>query len=119
LCKQLLLVGMRSGRQVADDVCLPFGVIEERLGKLRLRQLVTHRGAAALNDHVYALTEQGRTFAQHAQEQSGYQGPAPVPLSDYITSVDAQTLAAECPRRQQLDEAFAGISVKPATFAPL
>lgn len=119
LCKQLLLVGMESGRQMADEVCLPFGVVEERLAKLRLRQLVTHRGAAPVNDHVYALTELGRDFAQHAQDQSGYQGAAPVPLGDYITSVDAQTIAAECPRRQQLEEAFAGISVNSDMFARL
>src|SRR5262245_28681329 len=119
LCKHLLIVGMGSGRQVADEICLPFGVVEDRLAKLRLRQLVTPRGAAPLNDQVYALTEQGRGFAQHAQEQCGYQGPAPVPLGDYLTSVDAQTIAAECPRRQQLEQAFAGISVDPAMFARL
>src|SRR5262245_22804150 len=119
LCKRLLVIGMESGRQIAEYVCLPFGLVEERLAKLRQRQMLTPRGAAALNDHVYVLSDAGREFAQHAVNQSGYHGPAPVPLADYITSVDAQTIAAECPRRQQLEEAFAGISVNPAMFARL
>jgi predicted ATPase with chaperone activity len=119
LCKRLLSIGMESGRQLAEAVCLPFGLVEERLGKLRVRQLVAPRGAAALNDHIFALTEQGRQFAANALEQFGYQGPAPVPLTDYITSVDAQTITVECPRRQQLEEAFGGISVKSSLFARL
>jgi hypothetical protein len=119
LCKRLLAIGMESGRQLSESACLPYGLVEERLGKLRVRQLVTPRGAAALNDHIFALTEQGRQFAAGALEQFGYQGPAPVPLSDYITSVDAQTITVECPRRQNLEEAFAGISVNPALLGRL
>jgi len=119
ICKRLHVIGMESGRAIAEHICLPFGVVEERLQKLRVRQLVAHRGAAAINDHIYALSDQGRAFAQHALEHCSYAGPAPVPLTDYVTSVDAQTITAECPRRQQLDEAFAGISVNPTVFARL
>jgi len=119
ICKRLLSIGMESGRGIADYLCLPFGIVEERLLKLRSRQLMSHRGAAALNDHVYALSELGREFAQHAQAHCAYCGPAPVPLADYVTSVDAQTISAECPRRPDLEQAFAGISVNPAMFARL
>jgi hypothetical protein len=119
ICKRLLVIGMESGRGIADQICLPYGIVEERLQKLRVRQLVMLRGAAALNDHVYALSDLGREFAQHAQAHCAYQGPAPVPLTDYVTSVDAQTISAECPRRPQLEEAFAGISVPPTLFARL
>src|SRR5262249_58321338 len=80
---------------------------------------MSHRGAAALNDHVYDLSEQGREFAQHAHNYCSYCGPAPVPLGDYVTSVDAQTISAECPRRADLEQAFGGISVNPAMFARL
>src|SRR5262245_60929141 len=66
ICKRLLSIGLESGRSIAEHLCLPFGIVEERLHKLRSRQLMSHRGAAALNDHVYALSEQGREFAQHA-----------------------------------------------------
>lgn len=119
IAKRLLAYGMESGRTIADNVCLPFGIVEERLQKLRVRQLIALRGAAPLNDHVYALSDQGREFAQHAQDYCAYQGAAPVPLTDYVNSVDAQTIAAECPRQQQLEDACAGISVPPSLFGRL
>lgn len=46
-------------------------------------------------------------------------GAAPVPLNDYITSVDAQTIAAEAPQQRQLEEAFGDISVDASMFARL
>jgi predicted ATPase with chaperone activity len=119
ICIHLLVLGMDSGRSIAENICLPYGIVEERLGKLRMRQILTPRGAAALNDHVYALTDQGREFAQAAHAHCAYLGPAPVPLTDYVTSVDAQTITAECPRRRQLEEAFTGISVNPEMFSRL
>src|SRR5207245_2280369 len=47
------------------------------------------------------------------------QGPAPVPLTDYINSVDAQTITAEAPKRQHLEQAFRDISIDPVLFARL
>src|SRR5262249_4344787 len=89
ICKHLAVGGNESGRSVAENVCLSFGVLEERLQKLRTRQLIAHKGAAPLNDYVYALTDQGREYAQQQFEACAYRGPAPVPLSDYVMSVDA------------------------------
>src|SRR5258708_35841587 len=106
ICKRLALVGTESGRAISENVCLPIGILEERLQKLRNRQILTHRGAAALNDYIYALTDQGRQFTQHLQDVCAYMGSAPVPLTDYITSVDAHTITDKAPMRHQLELAF-------------
>jgi predicted ATPase with chaperone activity len=119
ICKHLAVVSSESGRGIADHVCISFGMLEERLQKLRTRQLLTHKGSAALNDYVYALTDQGREYAQRLLDVCAYRGPAPVPLTDYVTSVDAQTITAEAPRRQQLEQAFQDISINPNLFARL
>src|SRR5260370_28488586 len=103
---------------MAESICLPLRVLELRFGKLKSRHWLTHTGAAPLNDYVYTLTDQGRNQAQLFCEGSAYLGPAPVPLSDYITSVDAQTIAARAPQRR-LAEAFRGISVDAALLARL
>jgi predicted ATPase with chaperone activity len=42
-----------------------------------------------------------------------YVGPVPVPLDDYVMSVEAQTIRAEAARREQLTAAFRGISIEP------
>jgi hypothetical protein len=119
LCKRLLAVGRDSGRGLAEHLCLSFGLLEEVYQRLRTRQVLAHRGAAALNDYVYVLTDQGRESAQHLLAACAYQGAAPVPLSDYVNSVEAQTILAETPRRAQLEEAFSDISVPPDLFARL
>ena len=49
----------------------------------------------------------------------GYIGPAPVPIKDYVVSVEAQTIRAEAPRREHLEKAFADISVDPGLFESL
>src|SRR5262249_34731699 len=62
---------------------------------------------------------QGRNFTDHMLGLCAYHGPAPVPLTDYVTSVDAQTITAEAPKRKELEEAFHDISVDPNMFARL
>src|SRR6516162_55439 len=62
ICKHLATVGNESGRSIADNIALSFGILEDRLQKLRGRQLITHRGAAPLNDYIYSLTDQGREY---------------------------------------------------------
>ena len=119
ICKHLKLLGQSSGRSLAECLCLPFRLLEERFQRLRTRQWLTHSGAAPLNDYVYALTDYGREQAELLYQACAYVGPAPVPLNDYITSVDAQTITAESPQRQQLEEAFGDISVEASLFARL
>jgi predicted ATPase with chaperone activity len=114
--KYVLAVGSASGRAVADQICLPFGIVDGLMQSLRQRQLMVHTGSAAVNDYNYTLTDQGRQRAKSALDACGYIGAAPVPLVDYIMSVEAQTLRAESPQREDLEKAFQGISVEPDLF---
>ncbi len=113
ICKFLSVAGTSAGRRIADNVCLPLGLLEEVFQTLRTRQFIAHTGAAQLNDYYYQLTDQGRELAKAAMDACSYVGPAPVPLEDYIVSVDAQTIRAEAPRRDQLEEAFSDICIEP------
>jgi len=116
ICKYLTVVGVSSGRAIANHLCLPFGILESVYQSLRTRQLIVHTGSAALSDYTYTLTEQGRTRAQTYLDACAYVGPAPVPLADYVLSAQAQTIRAEAPKRSQLSEAFSDISVNPELF---
>ncbi len=64
ICKYLAVVGTASGRGVAKNLCLPFGILEEIFRVLRARQIVVHTGSAPLNDYNYTLTDQGRDRAK-------------------------------------------------------
>jgi predicted ATPase with chaperone activity len=112
LCKYLLAVGSDSGRSLADRVCLPYNILDGIFQSLRSRQVISPTGSAPLNDYTYTLSERGRTYAQSAMAVSAYLGPAPIPLAEYVTSVAAQTIRAEAPRRRDLDKAFRDVHVE-------
>jgi len=119
ILKYVMLVGSSAGRQISEQICLPFGILEEVFQSLRQRQLLSHSGSTSLNDYFYTLTEQGRERAKSYMAQCGYVGPAPVPLDDYLVSVDAQTIRAEAPQRENLERGFAKISVEDDLFDSL
>lgn len=112
ILKFLLQVGSASGRDVAKRICLPFNLLEDMLLAMRSRQILCHSGQATLGDYYYTLTDQGGERARVAMKACAYVGPAPVPLEDYLLSVDAQTIRAEAAKRSQLEEAFSDISVE-------
>lgn len=117
--KYLAVFGTAKGRAIADHVCLPFAIIEPMLGELRTSQQVVHAGSAPFNDYYYSLTTQGRSRATGYMASCAYVGPAPVPLMDYVISVEAQSITAEAPGPEKLAEAVQGISVDPVLFDSL
>ena len=119
IIKRLAVVGLCSGRQLANDLCLPFAALEKMFQQLRSRQIMVHKGSAPLNDYSYALTETGRDRAAIASRVCSYVGPAPVPLIDYVLSAEAQTIRAESPKRAQLRNAFRDISINETLFESL
>ncbi|NQU26203.1 MAG: AAA family ATPase [Candidatus Nealsonbacteria bacterium] len=119
ICKHVAVVGNNSGRGISDIICLPFRILDDVLQSLRTRRILVHTGSAPLNDYRYCLTDEGRVRAQAAASACAYVGPAPVPLMDYVLSVDAQAIRAEAPKREQLAKAFTDISVDPALFESL
>ncbi|QDT71529.1 ATP-binding protein [Lacipirellula limnantheis] len=116
ILKFLMQVGSASGREIAGRLCLPFRLLEELLLGLRGRQLLVHKGQSQLSDYLYALTDVGSDRARVAAAACSYVGPAPVPLEDYIVSVEAQTIRAEAVRRREVEEAFSDVSVDGATM---
>lgn len=119
VCKHLAIVGCASGRRIAEEVCLPFGLLEPIFHALRARQILVYAGSAPFNDHTYALTDEGQERTKAEVRACAYVGPAPVPLDDYVCSVRAQTIRAESPRRDRLQEAFADVSIDPTLFNEL
>ncbi len=110
ICQLLLSVGTLSGRKIAERIGLPFGIVDLQLAGLRTRQLVAHARSAPLNDFYYSLTENGQKKAISSQSVFSYVGPAPVPLSDYVLSVEAQANHFAPIGRDQLLQALSKIT---------
>jgi hypothetical protein len=57
--KFLLARGDATGRDIAEQVKLPFVPIDELLSEMKYQQLVVHRGSAPMNDFQYQLQRPG------------------------------------------------------------
>lgn len=109
--KYLLSCGSSSGRQVADQMKLPFKMIDEMLFQLKSDQLVVYRNSAVAGDYQYQLTDMGREKAKRLTEHCTYYGAAPVHLRDYVASVGMQSLTKRNPSAEDLSRAFDDLKV--------
>jgi len=114
ILKHLLARGNAIGRDVAEQVKLPFALVEGLLWRLKTDQLVIHRGSAPMNDYDYQLTEIGRERARRFAMHCTYYGSAPVALAEYIASVHAQSLNQQHPTADDLHLAFADLLLNKA-----
>jgi DNA-binding PadR family transcriptional regulator len=111
ILKYLLSRGDSAGREVADQIKMPFILIEPLLRQLKYDQLLVYRGSAPMNDYVYQLTDLGRERARRFMDHCTYFGSAPVSLMDYIIGVKAQSLEKQHPSPEDLKRAFEDILV--------
>ncbi len=106
ILKYLLSRGDATGRDIADQVKLPFLLIEELLARMKRDQLVVHKASAQMNDYLYQMTDHGRERSRRYSEHCTYFGAAPVDLKDYIDSVRRQSLNDQHPTQEDLERAF-------------
>ena len=111
--KFLLAIGTTTGRDVAEQVMLPFKLIDDLLAQMKNDQLVFYYASASMNDYSYQLTEMGRERARRQSEQCTYFGAAPVSLRHYIKSVEAQSLTKQHPTADDLRHAFRDLLIHP------
>lgn len=109
ILKFLLVRGDAIGRDIAEQVRLPFILIDELLWRLKNDQLLVHKGAAPMNDYQYQLTDIGRERARRYVTSCSYFGSAPVSLAEYIAGVHAQSLHEQHPSVEALHAAFDGL----------
>lgn len=100
-----------TGRNLGEQIRLPFRLLDPLLQTMKLDQLVAHKGTAMMNDYVYVLTSFGRERAKKLSEQCTYFGAAPATLEAYIDSVSKQTLAHQHPTEENLKEAFSDLLI--------
>ncbi len=117
--KYLLARGDASGREIADQIKLPFGLMEDLLRQLKHDQLVAYKSSGVMNDYVYCLTDLGRERGRRLTEHCTYFGAAPVLLKDYIASVKAQSIESQHPSEAELREAFSDLLINDRMFARL
>lgn len=108
LLKRLFLGGPQTAGSLADKICLPFLLVLSNLNEMRRLHLTHVTGSQGYGErnYVYMLTEGGEDRSRSAFERNMYDGPAPVPLADYIESVKQQSIRDVTITRRDVEEAF-------------
>ena len=111
--RYLQTAGESEGRKIADQVKLPFRMVEPVLTRLKMEQNVAYKSSTATNDYVYILTETGRNIARNHVDDCSYYGACPIPLGHYIASVKYQTIEGQYPKKNDLLKAFHDLLINP------
>jgi predicted ATPase with chaperone activity len=92
--KTLFYRGRMTRTELAHELKLSGAILQEVMQALTQDALASVLGAEGSGPagYVYALTQKGLDRAEAAFARSGYVGPAPVPLAEYIAQVRAQTI---------------------------
>jgi hypothetical protein len=110
VAKHLFAGGVLHLQQLVQRLALSGKILEPILHfmrqEARLEVLGPADGTSALR---YRLTDRGRSSALDAMLQSGYIGPAPIPLHDYAKVVRAQTVHDRAITKSAMQAAFQGI----------
>lgn len=104
--KFLLNWGTASGRLIASQVALPFGIMEPFLHRLKAEQLAVFKDGTPVGDYIYQLTDLGAERARRYSRVSTYFGAAPVPLDEYIAGVELQSVRRQKPTLDNVRSAF-------------
>ena len=107
--KFLMNKGHASGREIADHIAVPFGLLTDVLNQLKTDRLVVHRGAVQLGDYLYQLSTGGAEAAARYSQQCAYDGAAPIALEDYIESVGAQSIHRNPPTFDEIAPVFSDL----------
>jgi len=112
LGKHFLTAGVLTTSQVIERIGLAGPIVNQILNFLRSEGRVEVRSRQGLDAELrYGLTDKGRHEANDAMARSGYVGPAPVPLADYVALVGKQSVHGHRISRDAVHDAFSGMVI--------
>jgi hypothetical protein len=116
LLKFLLAKGSGTGRELCQQIKLPFQIVDPILKQLKQDQMVMFKGAAAMGDYDYAISDLGRERARRYTDECSYVGPAPVSLKDYLQAMALQSIGKQKASEADLRKAFEDLVLTDSMF---
>ena len=111
---------MEKIAQITDSIKLPQHIVMDLARMAIERQLIYTLGAQS-NDSIlemrYAMTDEGRRWTIDVLKRSGYVGPAPVTLAEFVERVNLQKPTNERVTFDRVMEATRGLTMDPTIVA--
>jgi len=114
ILKFLLRRGVQSGRAIAEQLHLPFGIVQPIFQAMKTSQRIVIARNASVSDYEYSITGKGIEAAKQCNERCTYFGAAPVPFADYVAAVKAQSMTRSRITLAQVEAALSDLSVPTA-----
>jgi predicted ATPase with chaperone activity len=116
--KTLFTRGRLTRSELANELKVSSAVMEEVLQGLTQdgQTTISGSGGTGPTAYVYALTQKGLDRAERAFQRSGYVGPAPVPLEEYIRQTVGQSVVGAEVTREQLIRALGPLVLSDETI---
>ncbi len=109
LFKSIYILGLETNVDIASQLKLHQGIVDNLLGKLKQQGLMEIRAISGSDARIsrYSLTNAAKELAIEASKQCEYVGPAPVSLKQYQDQVKKQSLSNE---KVSMDDLAIGLS---------
>jgi predicted ATPase with chaperone activity len=112
--------GQITGGAIAEAVAVPhtvLGPVLQGMRKQALIDIIGQKGASGDASFVYEIKPpKGQAALQDALDKTNYVGPCPVPFTDYVESVLAQTVKKLVVTRRSIRKAFEDLIITDEVF---
>jgi predicted ATPase with chaperone activity len=112
--------GQIAGSDIAVELAVPFPVLSPVLQNMRKQSLVdivSNRGGGGDASFVYDIKPpKGTAALEEAVSKTSYVGPLPVPFTDYVESVIAQTVKKLVVTRRSVRKAFEDLVISEMVY---
>jgi len=115
LLRSMFISQLQTIPELSEELKLTRNVVEDLLTSAKKDALVEVRGPSEKNYNImrYALTGAGKERANEALRRCEYIGPVPIPLDEYQTQVQKQTITNEVVSIEKLQRAMSHLVLSP------
>ncbi|XXF74968.1 ATPase [Myxococcaceae bacterium GXIMD 01537] len=118
--KAIFFAGEMRGMDLANRLKLPSSVVDDITEGLRRQKYLDIRGGGASgvgkSTMIYQLTSFATDLLRQILDRNRYNGPAPVPLADWIQSVRQQSVRGNRITRAKMEDKFTKLVMRDYIF---
>ncbi|WP_224240831.1 ATPase [Hyalangium gracile] len=120
ILKAVFFAGEMRGMDISNRLKLPSAIVDEVIEGLRRQKYLDIRGGGASgvgkSTMIYQLTSYATELMRQILDRNRYNGPAPVPIQDWVYAVKKQTVRGNRITRARMEDKFGDLSIRDYIF---
>jgi hypothetical protein len=116
ILKAIFYAGEMRGMDLSSRLKLPSAIVDEVIEGLRRQKYLDLRGGGASgvgkSTMIYQLTSFATELMRQILDRNRYNGPAPVPIQDWVYAVKKQSIRGNRITRARMEDKFGDLSIR-------